>query len=173
MHVLTVLDFKQLLQQWCELNNDQFNLYWPLIGGWEPWVQASYAAFVIHAYPTTNILREQHIYQNTFQRVAWLANDTAMEITHTIAAEIKCQSTENRNNFTAALDNDLSKMDETNIAPKYKGCVRICAGIAFENRARQWMLDHGFTPVSETKEISCQIYIFPPASPMPYDPNNT
>ena len=147
--------FINATHDWCQQRANSFKYYWPLKGGWEAWVQADLAAYILSRDTTIDILREQPIYTNNRQRVDWLFNDNATEI-EKLAVELKCQSFDNRNAFISGLQDDIAKL-QYNRKNGYRNCQAVAMGICFESNARNWMLNNGFLEVYEDGEISCCI----------------
>ncbi len=67
-------DFRSAVFAWADENEERFRLFWPLQGGWEHWVQAEVAAYIINENSASEILREQPIYNNG-QVADWLLNE--------------------------------------------------------------------------------------------------
>ena len=134
---LTYDQYAELLLRWCEFRGDSLKNYFPLKGGWEAWVQADYAAFVLTWNSTVDILREVPIYVNRRQRCDWLFNNTDPTVTQKIAIEIKCQSFDNRDAFTAGVGEDIAKLNQLNISKReYEVLTLICSGMSNQQIAQ-------------------------------------
>ena len=154
---LTYDQFRTFLEQWALYRRDEFQYYFPLKGGWEQWVQADYAAYVLRQSSTFDILREVAVYQNPYQRVDWLFNNDDMDVAKKIAVEIKCQSFNNWDAFIAGVQADMEKVDQDNLADEFQGCTTVVMGIYFENIARNWMKRNGFNEIFINGEIGVAI----------------
>jgi hypothetical protein len=155
--ILTFDEFAGYVTNWCEIRGKDFKLYFPLKGGWELWVQADFAAYVLAQNNTYDILREVPIYVNRYQRVDWWFNNADLTITNKIAIEIKCQSFENRDAFVAGVQADIAKLAQVKIKPMLRTCQTGVMGIYFENVARDWMLANNFIEVYNNGQIGCAI----------------
>lgn len=154
-----ILDFNAFASyvvQWCEYRQNEFSRLFPLKGGWEAWAQADWAAYTLWQESTYDILREWPIYNNPNQRVDWLFNNSSPNV-QKVAIELKCQSFENRNVFTAGLQADIDKLQQGNLNADYVGCQTGVMGIYFEEAARTWVLANGFIEVFNNGDIGCAI----------------
>ena len=157
---LTLNGFGGYLTDWTKKYEDEFSLYYPLKGGWEAWVQASVAAYIISQDDTVDILREQAIFQIAQQKVDWLFNNNAHQEVDKIAVELKCQSLQNQANFTNGLQADIDKMAVANIKVGYKGSQRAVVGIGFTQDALTWMRDtKHFTILHHDVNTACGILV--------------
>lgn len=122
-------------------------------------MQADFAAFILSKDNTIEILREQPIYKNGQQRVDLLFNDgdNPPPVAQMLAIEIKCQSFDNRNAFTAGMGQDVQKMAQGNISNYYQGIQTAAMGFCFEQTAVTWMTTNNFTAVFNNGEIFCGI----------------
>lgn len=155
--VITFDDFALSVKNWCASKGKDFKYYWPLKGGWEYWVQAEVAAYMISKDPTDDILREQHIFRNYRKKVDWLFNDSDPDPRACIAIELKCQSFENQGNFIREVQKDILKLSRTNMYDGYKDCQKGVMGIYFEPKAQKWMKDNGFTEIHVGEDVGCAI----------------
>lgn len=151
---LSLEGFGGYLGNWATKYENEFKLYYPLKGGWEAWVQASVAAYIIYHDSTIDILREQLIFNVSQQKVDWLLNDTDQSVAKKIAIELKCQSFENQKNFISGLDADIAKLAEANLKQAYHGCQRAVVGLCFTEDALQWMGTKNFILLHKTGETA-------------------
>ncbi len=151
---LSATNFGSYLGAWGQMFANQFKLYYPLRGGWEAWVQASVAAFIINDNSTVDILREQMIFYGSQQKVDWLLNDSDERVTRKIAIELKCQSFENQKRFTSGLDGDIAKLAQANLKEDYRGCKTVVVGVSFTQDAADWMRDNHFNNRLKTGDIA-------------------
>ncbi len=154
--ILDFNTFATLVVDWCEYRQLEFSKLFPLKGGWEAWTQADWAAYALSQNSTYEILREQPIYTNAYQRVDWLFNNDAATV-QKVAIELKCQSFENQNTFIAGLQDDINKLQPGNLNANYVGCQRGVMGIYFEETARNWVLANGFIEVFNNGDVGCAI----------------
>lgn len=154
---LTYDQYAELLLRWCEFRGDSLKNYFPLKGGWEAWVQADYAAFVLSWNSTVDILREVPIYVNRRQRCDWLFNNTDPTVTQKIAIEIKCQSFDNRDAFTAGVGEDIAKLNQLNIDPYFRTCQTGVLAICFAPEALTWLETHNFFIIYNNTQVACGI----------------
>ena len=154
---LSLTNFSVDLSNWFEMYQDQFKLYYPLKGGWEAWVQASVAGFIINKDSTIDILREQMIFAGSQQKVDWLLNNDSHSIATKVAIELKCQSIGNEKDFTIGLKADIAKLAQENLKVPFKGCHTAVVGICFTPDAYEWMGDNGFKIIrkSDTNDTAC------------------
>jgi hypothetical protein len=153
---LTYAQYKDYLIEWCKARGATFKYFFPLKGGWEAWVQADYAAFVLSKNSAYDILREVAIYKNNYQRVDWLFNNNDV-VAQKIAVEIKCQSFENHDSFIAGVGADIDKLAQDNLKLSFQTCQTGVMGIYFEEKARTWMLANEFTELFNNGEVGCAI----------------
>ena len=151
---LSLTNFGGYLGAWFQEYEKQFKLYYPLKGGWEAWVQASVAAYIIEDNSTVDILREQLVFYGSQQKVDWLLNDSYQSVDSKIAIELKCQSFENEKKFTSGLESDIAKLAEANLKVVYRGCQTVVVGICFTNAALQWMNNKKFKILHQTDETA-------------------
>ncbi len=151
---LSLTDFSVYLGAWARKSENQFKLYYPLKGGWEAWVQASVAAYIINDNSKIDILREQLIFYGTQQKVDWLLNDADPSVTHKIAIELKCESIENRKNFASGLEADIAKLAEANLKANYRGCRTAVIGLCFTSAALDWMGTKNFKILHKTGDTA-------------------
>lgn len=149
-------DFATGVTQWCEQRSPFFRDLWVLHGGWEAWIQADLAAFLLKKNTTYDILREQSVYQNNRQKVDWLFNDSGMEI-QKILIELKAQSFRNAQNFIPGMQSDIDKLRENNVKFEYLNSQKGAMGIYFDNDARNWMLENNFVEVFNNNDVGCGI----------------
>jgi hypothetical protein len=154
---LTYEQYAAYLFDWCTFRGDSLKNYFPLKGGWEAWVQADYAAYVLEKDSTVDILREIPIYQNPKQRVDWLFNNSDPDVTKKIAIEIKCQSFDNYNAFTAGVYDDMAKLSQDKLNPSFQTCQTGVLGLFFENKAGTWLDQRGFTTIYNNGQVGCAI----------------
>jgi len=154
---LTYDQYATYLINWCAIRGNDFKLYFPLKGGWEAWVQADYAAYVLAQNNTYDILREVGIYTNNYKRVDWLFNNDDVNVKEKIAIELKCQSFENRDAFIAGVQADIAKLAQNKLKAQFRNCQTGVMGIYFEEVARTWMLANQFVEVFQNGEIGCAI----------------
>ncbi len=151
---LSLKNFSAYLGGWAQNYEKEFKLYYPLKGGWEAWAQASVAGFIIDDKSTIDILREQLIFYGTQQKVDWLLNNADPLVTHKIAIELKCESIENRNNFTSGLEADIVKLTDANLRTNYRGCRRVVVGLGFTPAAFEWMETKNFKILHKTADTA-------------------
>lgn len=149
--------FRTFLEAWALYRRDEFQYYFPLKGGWELWVQADYAAYVLRQDSTYDILREVPIYTDPYQKVDWLFNDQDTDKTKRIAVEIKCQSFNNWQAFVPGIEDDINKLQQSRIKTQFKTCTTVVMGIYFENEARLWMKSNGFNEIFINGQIGIAI----------------
>jgi hypothetical protein len=153
---LTYNAFRKLLFQWAAQNRERFHLFWPLKGGWEHWVQAEVAAYIIAEDSTYEIEREQAIYTNA-QIADWLLNSQIAD--QRIAVELKCQrqSDLDATVFLKGIQDDINKLNANNLPPGVQGAV---VGIFFSDPAFkvQDQLKHGFTMQNFYKEDESAVF---------------
>jgi hypothetical protein len=155
--MITYDQYANFLLEWCKFRGDSLKNYFPLKGGWEAWVQADYAAYVLSYDSTVDILREVPIYNNAQQRCDWLYNNTSVNVTDKIAIEIKCQSFDNRDAFTAGVAADIAKLNQNNIRPSFKTCQTGVLGLFFTNEAKQWLEANQFIVIFNNSQVGCAI----------------
>lgn len=153
---LTYDQYAALLLEWCGIRGDSFKNYFPLKGGWEAWVQADYAAYVLSWNSTVDILREVPIYVNPRQRVDWLFNNNDV-VTSKLAIEIKCQSFDNRDAFTAGVGADIAKLNQLNINPHFQTCQTGVLAICFSEDALLWLQGNGFAIIYNNGQVAVAI----------------
>jgi hypothetical protein len=154
---LTYDQYAELLLAWCKFRGESLKNYFPLKGGWEAWVQADYAAYVLGWNSTVDILREVPIYQNPKQRVDWLFNNTDPTVTQKIAIEIKCQSFDNRDAFTAGVGADILKLSQANLNPIFQTCQTGVLALYFTNEAEVWLEANHFAILFSNGQVGCGI----------------
>lgn len=154
------MNYEQLvkyLSAWCAYRADFFQYLWPLKGGWEAWMQADFAAFIVRKdglFPNENPIPIQREYLINNQRID-LFFGTAVE--NGFFAEIKCQSFGNWDGFTGGLTDDINKLtDLQNAAAQNNVQIRTAViGIGFEQAALQYMQTEGFELVYFGSEFVC------------------
>lgn len=148
-------NFANEILQWCTTAAGRFKMFWPLKGGWEAWVQAEVAAYLLHQNSAYDVLREQPIYQNGRQSVDWLLNDSSMSVVNKIAIELKCQSLGNSQAFIQGVQHDIVKLNIGNLKPEYQNCQRGMMVIYFDSQARDWVLQNNFVEIFNNNEVGC------------------
>lgn len=137
-------DFRSGVFAWANENEQRFRLFWPLAGGWEHWVQAEVAAYIINENSASEILREHQIYTNG-QIADWLLNEQTGGNAR-IAVELKCQrgSDLNGQNFVQDITNDIAKLNGNTLPGGVQGAL---VGIFYSQGAMQVrdQLQQGFT----------------------------
>lgn len=154
---ITYDQYAELLIRWCKFRGDSLKNYFPLKGGWEAWVQADYAAYVLEWDSTVDILREVPIYKNGRQRVDWLFNNTDPAVAKKMAIEIKCQSFDNRDAFTAGVAADALKLAQDNLNPAFQTCQTGVLALFFTEEAGRWLESKKFIVIYNNKEVGCAI----------------
>lgn len=154
---LTYDQYAERLLAWCEFRGDSLRNYFPLKGGWEAWVQADYAAFVLAWNSTVDILREVPVYVNNRQRCDWLFNNTDPTVTQKLVIEIKCQSFDNRDAFTAGVGEDIAKLNQNNINNYFRTCQTGVLAICFSPEALTWLETHNFFIIYNNTQVACGI----------------
>jgi len=156
--VITYDQYAAYLLNWCEYRGNEFRYYFPLKWGWEAWVQADYAAFVLRQDSTVDILREESIYTDPYQRVDLLINNNAPAVPQKIAIEIKCQTFLGRNTFVNGIASDISKLAQNKIStPYFRGCQTGVLGLYFTEEARVWMRANNFIEIYSNTNVACGI----------------
>lgn len=154
---LTLDDFRKYLEEWALYRRDDFQRFFPLKGGWEAWVQADFAAFVLLKDDRYDVLREVTIYTDPYQKVDWLFNDTDIDKTKRIAVELKCQSFNNWEAFIPGIEADILKLQQDRIKVQFRTCATIVMGIYFEPGTRNWMRMNGFNEIFINGQIGIGI----------------
>jgi hypothetical protein len=155
--ILTYDQYASFLIDWCSSRGPSFKYYFPLKGGWELWVQADFAAFVLAKDSTYDILREVNIYTDVYQRVDMLFNENAPLVTDKIAIEIKCQTLLSQNDFIAGVGADIAKLAQIRLKQQFRTCQTGVMGIYFTQQAHDWMLINNFTIIYNDGEVGCGI----------------
>jgi hypothetical protein len=155
--VISFDGFAEAIIGWCSIKNNQFKQYWPLKGGWEQWVQAEVAAYIISQDTRFDIQREQHIYRQYQKKVDWVCNGLNPDVSTWIAIELKCQSHGNANNFIDEVRKDIAKIQPLNIDPAFRIAQTGVMAIYFEEKSQAWLKDDGFIEVFVNKEVGCAI----------------
>jgi hypothetical protein len=155
--ILTYDDYASFLIDWCNANVAKFEYLYLLKGGWELWVQADYASFVLQRDTRYEILREVPIYTNEGQRVDLLFNNDSGVVTQKIAIEIKCQTFLTRDDFIAGVQRDALKLAQNNLKLQFRTCETGLMGIGFTQGAIDWMVQNGFFMAYRSATIGCGI----------------
>lgn len=155
---LSLGEFSAYMGKWAEKYRNDFHLYYPLKGGWEAWVQASVAGYIINADSTIDILREQLIFYGSQQKVDWLLNDNDHSVANKVAIELKCESFENRSKFVSGLKGDIAKLADGKLKPDYRGCQTAVVGLCFTNAALQWMVDNKFKILDRSEDTAIGLF---------------
>lgn len=139
MSSLNPQQFVDAVIQWANARNAQFKFNWPVKGGWEGWVQVDLTGFILATDGSIDILREQPIYKNPFQRTDLLLN-TNLPKAEQIPVEIKAESFENHAQFFNGVNADVAKLtNERNI--DYAQSVAVMLAIPFSPEGYQQVLD--------------------------------
>lgn len=151
--------FINYLSGWCAYRADFFKYLWPLKGGWEAWVQADFAAYIISTesfFPDIETIPIQREYPINNQRID-LFFGQAPE--NGLFVEIKCQSFGNWDNFKTGLTDDANKLVELqNVAAQSNVQIATALiGIGFEQIALENMLSQGFQLVHFSNEVVCGV----------------
>lgn len=149
--ILSLDNFVTYLAQWCELKTNTlyppFGSYPLLKGGWEAWMQADFAAYLISVNNTYDVLREQYIYGGQ-QRVDWLVNSTLTPDTHQmLAVELKCESLGQYVAFVGDVKDDIAKLKT--ISGKYQ---TLMVAMFFEEEAKAALQALDFTLIYESPD---------------------
>lgn len=155
--VLTYDQYASYLIDWCNDRGPTFKYYFPLKGGWELWVQADFAAYVLAKDSTYDILREVQIYKDVYQRVDMLFNENAPLVTDKIAIEIKCQTFLSQNDFIAGVGADIAKLAQPKLKVQFQTCQTGVLGIYFTQQAHDWLVTNNFTIIYNYGEVGCAI----------------
>ncbi len=157
------MNYEQLikyLSEWCSYRADFFKYLWPLKGGWEAWVQADFAAYLVQKeglFTDLESIPIQREYPINNQRIDLFFGAT---VENGFFAEIKCQSFGNWNMFTNGLTEDINKLTELQkVAAQNNVPISTAViGIGFEQAALQQMQSQGFELVYFSSEVVCGVF---------------
>lgn len=135
--------FRTYLFKWAETNKERFKLFWPLKGGWEQWVQAEVAAYILKQNSAYDILREENIYEGSQLRADWVLN-RGIDESATIAVELKCQrgSDLEGKEFLIGIESDINKLQNLLPGSIGKGVVGIYYSQQAINKIKQQYPGH-------------------------------
>ena len=156
------MNYEQLikyLSEWCTYRAEYFKYLWPLKGGWEAWVQADFAAYLVQKdglFPDQAPIPIQREYPINNQKIDLFFGAT---VENGFFAEIKCQSFGNWDAFTNGLMDDVNKLNELqNLAGQNNVQIRTAViGLGFEQTALQYMQAQGFELAYYSSEAVCGV----------------
>lgn len=150
--------FRTQVFNWANQHQARFQYFWPLNGGWEHWVQAEVAAFVLTVNNAYEILREQNIYTNN-QTADWALNQQTGG-DERIAVELKCQRGTDPNGvtFTNDINDDVAKLRAGNLPV---GVQTALVGIYYSQGAQDGIQDnYNFTMQNRRTYNNNEIGVF-------------
>lgn len=138
MTVIGYATFQREMFAWAEQSYTRFRYFLPLDGGWEYWVQAEVAAFIVNANSSYEIWREPGgLYANN-QRPDWGLNLQTGGYER-IAVELKCQRGTDLHGsiFFNDIVSDANKLNEGNLPIGVQRCL---VGLYFSPQAQKKIL---------------------------------
>jgi hypothetical protein len=129
MTLISLYTFRTEMFNYAAQNYQKFKYFWPLGGGWEAWVQAEVAAYIVQKDSTYEIAREPRELYNNTQVPDWGLN-LQMGGSERIAVELKCQRGRDLDGktFVNEIRSDAQKLNAGNLP---QGVKKLVVGIYY------------------------------------------
>ncbi|GGE62794.1 hypothetical protein EV200_105289 [Pedobacter psychrotolerans] len=166
--------FYDIVTKWCDARGKDFTSLAELRGGWEPWAQTDLSLYIKNMeFQPRGFLREAvsgnvtaSLLQNNNktmlspgfaklgQKADMIFDNGTLEI---LLVELKCESLENRQNFSPGLSRDVEKLKGCGVLGR-RIAVGICISPEYVEKA---IKEKGFEILWQKWGATCLVYPFP------------